>query len=314
MTDCIICDIDGTLADLSHRRKWVAGPKREWGKFFAGMADDTPLPTTTLIRTLLGSLEVVFVTARPEEYRAVTRDWLVQNLGPSALYPHLLMRETGDYRPDVVVKREMLDVIRGAMLLHPILVLDDRPSVIEMWKEAGLMVLEIDSGPWERERYAPGTLHVMVGPSCAGKSRFAALEWPESSIVSTDTLRAELCGDPFMQDRNNQVFDAFHAIIRARLRTGLETVADATNIRNRDRRALVDLAPGPVIYHVIDRPLHLKRRDAGWRATVKAGNPPTPLIEYHQQIFESNLKSILEGDSLPQVYVLDHRKDLENDA
>lgn len=313
MTDCIICDIDGTLADLTHRRKWVAGPTREWGKFFAAMAEDSPLPTTQLISWLLTSPDavVVFVTARPEEYRDTTREWLIRNIGPYALYPNLLMRETGDRRPDVVVKREMLDVIRGVLFLNPILVLDDRPSVVEMWKEAGLMVLEVDSGPWERERYEPGTLHVMVGPSGAGKSTYASLHWPAGAVVSTDMLRAELAGDFKDQTRNNQVFDAFHALVRARLAVGLDTVADATNIRNRDRRALVDLAPGPVIYHVIDRPLYEKQRDAGWRKDVMVGNPPRPLIEYHDHIFQSNLPSILAGDNLPKVYVLDHRKELE---
>ena len=42
MTKAVIFDIDGTLADCSHRLHHVTGDKRDWNKFFAEMSEDPP--------------------------------------------------------------------------------------------------------------------------------------------------------------------------------------------------------------------------------------------------------------------------------
>ena len=39
----IIVDIDGTLADLSHRRHHVENGKRNWSAFFAELSNDKPV-------------------------------------------------------------------------------------------------------------------------------------------------------------------------------------------------------------------------------------------------------------------------------
>ena len=90
-----------------------------------------------------------------------------------------------------------------------------------------------------------------------------------------------------------------------RLKHGLETVIDATNIRRADRLACVNLVPSyvSVEYIVIDRPMAEKRRDGGWRNELSID-----LIGKHQQTFNSNLKYILAGNNVPNVLVRDLRQ------
>ena len=92
----------------------------------------------------------------------------------------------------------------------------------------------------------------------------------------------------------------------------MNTVIDATNLRSRDRRAFRDCAPpdAKIFYHVIDRPMYEKHRDAGWRDKVvitRKDGSPVKLIDKHAQSFKGSLKAILAGDSDPRVTVYDNR-------
>ena len=40
--DTVICDIDGTIADNSHRQHYLEG-KRDWKSFFEGIENDKPI-------------------------------------------------------------------------------------------------------------------------------------------------------------------------------------------------------------------------------------------------------------------------------
>jgi predicted kinase len=307
--DTVIFDIDGTLADVSHRRHFVAHGKREWGSFFASMhLDSVNDPVRRLNQMLDGRVAIVLCSGRPEDYRAVTEAWLAQW---GVVYHRLYMRSSGDHRADHVIKAELLEIMQ-ADGFEPFLVVDDRPSVVAMWRERGLTCLQC--ADWDTdgaESVAPGLLTIMVGPSGAGKSTWlaspdaAALGIHHSHIISSDQIRADLSGNFRDQTQNDRVFSALHAQAKARVTHGLPTVIDATNLRRKDRLACVYLAPptGAVRYIVIDRPMIEKRRDAGWRAELEVD-----LISKHQQIFDSQIKDILKGDGLPNVTVMDFRK------
>ena len=86
------------------------------------------------------------------------------------------------------------------------------------------------------------SLVVLIGPSGAGKSYFAGMHFREREIVSTDALREEATGDLMRQDKNDEVFEEFHRRIAVKIqRFGQRVVADATNIRNRDRREVAEI-------------------------------------------------------------------------
>lgn len=78
----IIVDIDGTIADLSHRRHHVSGTSKNWTKFFDEMGDDLPFQTVidTINKLVLNNEDDEFAfficTGRPENYRAETIAWL----------------------------------------------------------------------------------------------------------------------------------------------------------------------------------------------------------------------------------------------
>ena len=303
-----IFDIDGTLADCSHRLHFVKHGKRDWGAFFGAMEDDTIVePVRELFRALvLAGNKVICCSGRPEDYRALTERWLSENgVIPDALY----MRASGDFRADHIVKAEIL---RGIIEdgFDPFVVIDDRQSVVDMWRENGLTCLQC--APERLDVPDTALLSLMIGPSGAGKSTWLSSAearqtygiYPEH-VVSSDVIRRDLCGDFQDQTKNDAVFDAVHAIVKTRLLQGLPTVIDATNLRRRDRLGCVALAPSsvPVRYFVIDRPEAEKRATGGWRNDLKFD-----LIAKHAQTFGSQAKEILAGDNLPNVTVFDLRK------
>lgn len=304
---CILCDIDGTLADLRHRLHHVRSGSPDWRAFFAAMGGDKPIQ---YVIVTLGAIEretglpIFLVSGRPDSHRDITAEWLKQ---AGVQYDDLYMRKVDDHRSDVVVKREILQHIREQGY-EPWLVIDDRPSVIQMWKGEDLNVLQVDNGSWDDSSSSTlGTLYMLIGPSGAGKSVYAVDHFGSDEIVSSDRIRAQLCGDFRDQSRNADVFRAVHSVAKARIEGGLNACIDATNIRTRDRRSILDIMPAstPIRYLVIDRPIEQKRRDAGWRANVVIKD--TPLIDKHHQTFQSNLKDILAGDNDDRVQIEDLR-------
>lgn len=259
-----------------------------------------------------GDYLVVYCTGRPEERRKMTEAWMSKHDIPFHSQ-FLMMRKDDDHRPDYVVKEEMLDQIitNGHDILF---VIDDRPEVVKMWRRRGLTCLAMDEGKFE-SMYLPETaskklLYLMVGPSGAGKSTYITDRWSNHpGVLSSDALRQLLAGSVFEQSKNELVFAAIKDIATARLKYGMEVVIDATHLHRRDRLAHVALAPKDsiVTYVVVDRPLKDKIRDAGWRAGVSVKGKP--LVQHHHDIFQQNLKDILNGDGIPNVVVQDSRSD-----
>ncbi len=159
--DCYIFDIDGTLLDISHRLHHIKGEERDWAAFRADaeLAKDKPrIEIVKLALPLISSNEFVFASGRTEAERGATIGY--QSPLYKALYRHnrfhsfpssdnlsarLYMRKNGDYRPDTIVKAEMLEQMRQDGL-NPIMAFDDRPSVIRMWRENGLAVADVGHG------------------------------------------------------------------------------------------------------------------------------------------------------------------------
>jgi predicted kinase len=303
----VIFDIDGTLANCKHRLHHVRGRKKNWPAFFAGIPDDPPYPD--IVRLAMDmefcGYSIVCATGRSEDQRSVTEAQL-QLFGVP--YERLYMRASQDFRPDHVVKAELLDQILEDGF-KPWLVIDDRQSVVDMWRSRGLTVLQCE--PDEPHTFPEtAVLTLLVGPSGAGKSTWVqnegfTLDIRENTVISSDQTRQDLCGDFRNQGVNEQVYQAIHAVVKARLRHGLPTCVDATNIRRKDRVQLATLCPVRVRYVIIDRPLEDKLASGGWRLEVKVGG--MGLIEKHHEVFQSNLKDILKGDDLENVEVIDMR-------
>lgn len=143
MKNVIICDIDGTLADCTHRLPLIAGEKKDWDGFFGNMGEDEPRYTVIRFVNDLywGPFRICLVTGRPERYRAATEEWLAKH---DIRYESLHMRPDGDLRADDIVKQEILG--RHFNSDEIAFVIDDRPRVIRMWREEGLFVVDVGNG------------------------------------------------------------------------------------------------------------------------------------------------------------------------
>lgn len=307
MKDIIICDIDGTVADLRHRLHHIQGKHKDYDKFYDLCAFDALIATTgQVIQSLArdGYL-IVFMSGRPDSHRSQTLQWLRCHLGWTG---PLYMRKAGDYRPDHVVKRELYMQMLAdlnASTENILCAFDDRPSIVALWRNLGITTYQVSD--WDEAQTVrpsvvkPATLTLMVGPSGAGKSTWLAANCLAEAVVSSDALRKQLLGDMLEQKYNDYIFKTLHKLVKTRLDAGLDTCVDATNLRDADRKTLLQLAPKDVIirYIVLNRSMQEKIATRGWRSIA--------LLERHEQIFKSNLKAILSGDNDPRVQVTDLR-------
>lgn len=141
----IIFDLDGTLADISHRRKFLDQAKPNWRKFNDNMGGDVPnISIVTLYKTLWesGDYEVIIVTGRNEQYRRITEQWLTWNDIP---FVRMLMRADNDNRADHIIKQEILNglLAEGKDIAFTV---DDRQQVVDMWRSNGITCLQCDVG------------------------------------------------------------------------------------------------------------------------------------------------------------------------
>ena len=145
----VIFDIDGTLADISHRLHYITKPdengKKDWNNFNMEMHKDY------LKKDVFGLYELCYdagwniavVTGRFDTYQAMTIKWLMDH---NIHYQQLHMRKAGDYRSDFEVKQ---DVYNEHLKHLPIMfVVDDRQQVVDMWRENGLTCLQCQKGDY----------------------------------------------------------------------------------------------------------------------------------------------------------------------
>lgn len=141
LPNCIIVDIDGTLAHMSGRSPYdysqvhtdtVDPIVREIVQRYAtrNVMEETP------------STYIIIVSGREDGCKAVTEQWLQDNQIP---YDEIHMRKHDDNRDDRIVKKEIYEEwIKNRYNVR--FVLDDRDRVVEMWRGEGLKVLQVAEG------------------------------------------------------------------------------------------------------------------------------------------------------------------------
>lgn len=131
----VLCDIDGTVA--------LRGDRSPYDE--SRVVDDQPnWPVIdTLLALEVANHQLVFLSGRSEKCRDDTETWLSRHVvwGPLELH----MRTVGDTRPDTEVKLEMFNThIRDRYDVR--VVLDDRNSVVQLWRSLGLTCLQVADG------------------------------------------------------------------------------------------------------------------------------------------------------------------------
>jgi len=122
VTDAIICDIDGTIAEKGDRSPYD----------YAKVGNDTAKPATVqLLKDLKkNKYQIILMSGREDSCRDETIQWLKKHKIP---WDFLYMRETGDGRGDQIVKKEMYDTYVKD-IFRVLFVLDDRDKVVKMWR------------------------------------------------------------------------------------------------------------------------------------------------------------------------------------
>ena len=85
------------------------------------------------------------------------------------------------------------------------------------------------------------SLVVLIGVSGSGKSSFAKKHFKRTEILSSDECRALVSDDENSQSATNDAFDILYYIAGKRLKSGLLTVIDATNVQKESRKGLIEL-------------------------------------------------------------------------
>lgn len=142
-TPAIICDLDGTLANIDHRLHFVKQDKKDWKGFFGGLKDDKLNHwCAEILNSLKNRYEIVYCSGRPDDHRDTTINWLTENDVP---YGFLYMRRRGDFRQDNITKEVILEF--ELLTRYDIkFCLDDRTQVVEMWRKHGLVALQVAKG------------------------------------------------------------------------------------------------------------------------------------------------------------------------
>lgn len=146
MIDAVIFDMDGTLTNVSSILDYLEPPERNFHKFHRESVNCPPNQWVVddAIKAYESGLPILIVTARVFKYCWETMFWLTHNL--PVPYEQLYMRPDGDFRPDGVVKREILGIIEedGYNVIHA---WDDNPHVIAVWESEGIPVTRV--GNWD---------------------------------------------------------------------------------------------------------------------------------------------------------------------
>lgn len=135
LPNCIIVDMDGTLA--------LKGD-RDIFDFSKVDLDTVNTPVALAVTGMIDmtKAKMIVMSGREDACKEMTLTWLKDR---DFNVTDIHMRETGDRRPDTLVKQDLFDNnIKGKY--NVMCVFDDRDSVVRMWRDNGLTVFQVAEG------------------------------------------------------------------------------------------------------------------------------------------------------------------------
>jgi hypothetical protein len=132
-----IVDLDGTTA--------IKHSGRSFHDYNDKVLDDIPnRPVIDVVKGLMTlGRKPVFLSGRMDSCEFATRSWISRYITASN-YP-LLMRKTGDTRPDYEVKDELFENhVKHEFAIN--LALDDRNQIVDLWRAKGIPTLQVQDG------------------------------------------------------------------------------------------------------------------------------------------------------------------------
>jgi predicted kinase len=134
----VFVDVDGTAATHKDKQgKFLRNPYDE-SKVLLDEVNET---VAEWVRGIYPHYNVCIVSGRHDKCGDDTCEWFEGHAIP---FDHIIMRRTGDNRPDYIVKAEILEELAAVIGMENIaFVLDDRPQVVRMWRSHGLTVYPV---------------------------------------------------------------------------------------------------------------------------------------------------------------------------
>ena len=147
----IVFDIDGVLADCSHRLKYIQGKNKDYDKFHSSeevMKDRLILDITDII-IALGNFDdytgvdeedqtrIIFVSGRNRKCLSSTIWWLETNLNVCINEDNLFLRSENDWRPAYQIKEDLIKKHIG--FENILFAFDDDDEVNDMYKKHGVI-------------------------------------------------------------------------------------------------------------------------------------------------------------------------------
>jgi predicted kinase len=143
LSDCVIFDVDGTLAHMNGKR----GPF-EWHNVDKDDPDENIIQLADIFHQYItklgkyGELEIIIMTGRDGVALEKTKQWLAD---VGVVYDKIFIRDAGDMRKDSIIKREIYE--REIKDKYNVIVwVDDRSQVVDMARSLGLTVLQCNWG------------------------------------------------------------------------------------------------------------------------------------------------------------------------
>ena len=139
----VVCDLDGTLSDGTHRLHLI--PTKDlhltenWSEFNKAAVGDSPIKSTIAVINGLwvSGFAVIILTGRSDEVEEGTRKWLNEN---GVKYDALIMRRKKDNRRVATVKEEVLCAIGPENI---VCAFDDSPVVVKLFRNLGITTYQV---------------------------------------------------------------------------------------------------------------------------------------------------------------------------
>ncbi len=149
MKRVIICDIDGTIAEIGDRFEIIEKEnltKQDYDEFNASSVKSNCIENiANIIRNLKDAeTKIYLITAREEKWKKITQHWLKLNDVPC---DKLFMRKDNDKESDADVKMKIVKEHINPKRVW--FVLEDRDDVVQMYREdLGLTCLQVNKGDY----------------------------------------------------------------------------------------------------------------------------------------------------------------------
>lgn len=150
MREALICDLDDTLTDPSHRQ--ALAQQKKWKEFYSRCGDDPVnhwcLRILDAMNIANPSLSFFFVTGRPSYVEPQTELWLKNNLPASIWSNANLFTRPDKFEGETPFFKQHVYDNHIKDKYRVLFVLDDDQKVVDMYRSLGLTTLQPADNDW----------------------------------------------------------------------------------------------------------------------------------------------------------------------